>query len=125
MSESTKVLIVDDSEYMRRKIRRVLSTFECDFFEAEDDKTALQLIGETIFDVIFLDLRFPFGVTGIDIFKEAKQIRPDLGKVIILTAWIDNSDISEAMELGVFDFLGKAPVDRNKIRETFIRALVK
>lgn len=125
MSELKRILIVDDSEYMREKIKRVLSPFDCEFYEAGDGGTALQLIEETIFDVIFLDLRFPFGVNGIDIFKKAKEIQPDLGNVIILTAWIDGSEISEAKALGVFDFLGKAPVDRKKITETFERALIK
>lgn len=120
-----KILIVDDNEYVRRKIKQILSAPDLTFFEAENDEEALRLIEANLFDVIFLDISLPFGVTGIDVYKKAKEVRPDLGRVIILTGWLEDSTKNEAEALGAFDYLDKAPLDRGKIKATFDRAIGK
>lgn len=124
MKPIPKVLVVDDNEYVRRKLRRILSPFGCDFFEAATETEALALISEHAFRVIFLDIRLPFGATGTDLFRKAKEIRrSDLGKVIILTGWLEDKNRAEVIELGAFAWLDKAPLDQNKITDAFLRAL--
>lgn len=126
MTNHIQVLIVDDNQIVRRKINRILSTLNCIVSEAEDGEQALALIKETRFDVIFLDIRLPFGVSGLEVFKEAKAIQKEnLGKVIILTGSVENDTQTKAHELGAFAFLDKAPFDRNIIIETFNKALLK
>src|SRR4051812_34945240 len=114
MSNSNLVLIVDDNEHARRKIRRILQPFDCEFFEAATGEEALALIKEHAFRVVFLDIRLPFGVTGIDVLKEARKIRSDLGNVVFLTGWMEDATRVEA-DLGAFGWLDKAPFDREKI----------
>lgn len=125
MDQVIKVLIVDDSEDVRRKIKTILSAPGRIFFEAESEEESLRLIKDNLFDVIFLDIRLPFGVTGVDVYRKAKDIQPDLGKVIILTGWLKDNIRNEAEKLGAFAYLDKAPLDRTKIIEEFNRALLK
>ncbi len=125
MDTQTKVLIVDDNEHARRRLKSILAEFNCIFSEAEDEESALTLIKENIFDVILLDIKLPYGVTGIDVYRNAKKIRPNVGRVIILTGWLEDSIRNEANELGAFAYLDKAPLDRNKIIEVFKKALIK
>lgn len=125
MDDFVKILIVDDNEYVRRKIKRILAAPNRTFFEAANEEDSLKLIKDNPFDVIFLDVRLPFGVTGIDVYKKAKEIQPNLGKVIILTGWLEDNTRNEAKKLGAFEYLDKAPLDRNKIIDAFNRALLE
>jgi DNA-binding NtrC family response regulator len=125
MADSINILIVDDSEDVRRKIKTILSAPDHIFFEAEDEENALRLINDNLFDVIFLDIRLPFGVTGIDVLKRAKEVQSNLGKVIILTGWLEDDIRNEAKKLGTFAYLDKAPLDRKRIIEIFNQAILK
>jgi two-component system nitrogen regulation response regulator NtrX len=121
--QPTKVLIVDDNEHVRYQLRRILSSFGCEFAEAETGEDALTMIAATAFDVLFLDMRLPFGVTGMNVFIKAKETRPDLGKVIILTGWFEDETRAKAFALGAHDWLDKAPLDREKILNAFRSAI--
>jgi len=125
MTNHAKVLIVDDNKSIRQIIKRILSNSNHIFFEAGTGEDALALIKETIFNVIFLDIRLPFGISGLEVFKTAKAIQPKLGKVIILTGWLEDNIKAEADKLGAFAFLDKAPLDRNAIIGMFNKALLQ
>ncbi len=121
-----KVLIVDDNEHVRYQLRRMLVPFGCEFAEAETGEEALQMICETAFDVLFLDMRLTLGVTGIDVFREAQKMRPkDLGKVIIITGWFEEKSRTEALNLGAHDWLDKAPLNRERVLSAFRTAIDK
>lgn len=122
MFEPIKILLIDDSADVRRKLIRLLTAEGRLLFEADTEETALQLITEHEFDVIFLDIMLPFGVSGIDLLRKAKANKPDLGKVIVLTGWQDPNVKQEAELLGAA-YLVKAPFDRKLILEEFDKAL--
>lgn len=119
-----KVLILDDNHHVRYQLQSLLEPFDCDCVEATTADEALALVEKHPFDVLFLDVRLPYGVTGIDVFREAQRIRPDdLGKVIILTGWLEDSVRKEADDLGAFRWLDKAPLDGDKVVEAFRSAI--
>ena len=122
MAEPVKILLIDDSVDVRRKLIRLLSDDNHILFEADTEETALQLIREHDFDVIFLDIMLPFGVNGLNVLRKAKELRPDLGDVIVLTGWQESNTRQEAELLGAA-YLVKAPFDRKQILEEFNRAL--
>lgn len=124
MSDGLKVLLVDDSADVRRKLKRLLSAADRSVFEADTEEAALQLIKEHDFDVIFLDVMLPFGVKGFEVLKKARAIRSELGSVIILTGWPEPSVKEEAALLGA-GYLDKAPFDRKRILEEFDKALTR
>lgn len=119
-----KILILDDNEHVRYQLKDILQPFDCDCLEATNADEALALVEEYSFDVLFLDIRLPYGVTGIEVLRKAKAIRPhDLGKVIFLTGWLTDAARKEAEDLGAFRWLDKAPLDDEKILEAFRSAI--
>lgn len=54
-----RVLVVDDHEINRRAIQLILQPFDCDVSMAADGRTALEVASQTLFDVIFMDVRMP------------------------------------------------------------------
>jgi DNA-binding NtrC family response regulator len=122
MTRPTRVLLVDDREMVRVTLRNILLGFECVFTEAENGARALELIPSNAFDVIVLDIKLP-DLSGIEILREARKLDLALGKVIILTGFPDPETLAEAMELGVFRFLTKTPMNRIEIRQAFADAI--
>jgi CheY-like chemotaxis protein len=119
-----KVLILDDNEHVRYQLKDILQPFDCDCFEATNADEALALVETQPFDVLFLDIALPYGISGIEVLREAKKIRPDdLGKVIILTGWLEDAVRREAEDLGAFRWLDKSPLDDEKILEAFRSAI--
>ena len=84
MERPTQVLIIDDSDLVRQTIRNVLLGFDCEFSEAADGLTALRLLQASRFDITFLDLKLS-GASGLDILRQARELRAELGEVIIVT----------------------------------------
>lgn len=116
------VLIVDDRVAIRRSLQDILFDFDCTFEEAGDGATALGLMAQTRFDVVFLDLRLP-DLSGIEILRRARQKDLISGKVIILTGLPESTTEKEAQELGAFAYLKKSPIEWEQIRSTFTQAV--
>ena len=80
-----KVLIADDSELLRERLKGLLKNFEFVYVvgEAGNGTEALKLIRETDPDVAILDIRMP-EISGIVVLSKIREngLRP---KIIILT----------------------------------------
>jgi two-component system LytT family response regulator len=113
--EDVRVLVVDDEQPARRKLRRFL---EADpqvttIFEAPDGLAALDVIRDQAPDIIFLDVQMP----GLEGFGVLEALGPDdLPQVVFVTAF-DHYAL-KAFEVHAVDYLLK-PFDR----ERFARAL--
>jgi two-component system LytT family response regulator len=109
------VLIVDD-EPIQRKIMReycIQSHFFEKIVEAKDGVEALQLIHQSHFDLLLLDINMPL-LSGLSL---ANSIQPTI-KIIFVTAYAEHA--VEAFELSVIDYLLK-PVSF----ERFLKAIQK
>lgn len=99
-----KILIVEDEP----KLREVL----CDYFiskgeityEASDGASALEMIGQTDFDAVLLDIMIP----ELDVFSVCRAVRQynDV-PIIFLTALSDEDDKLYGYELGADDYITK------------------
>lgn len=95
-----KIVIVDDHEIFRLGLRALLEAeqgFEV-IGEAEDGKTGLKVIAETLPDIVILDYSMP-GLSGLEIMQILRQKFPQV-KVILLTATKSESILSEALNTG-------------------------
>lgn len=95
-----KIVIVDDHEIFRLGLRALLEAeqgFEV-IGEAEDGKTGLKVIAETLPDIVILDYSMP-GLSGLEIMQMLRQKFPQV-KVILLTATKSESILSEALNTG-------------------------
>jgi two-component system response regulator YesN len=118
------VLIIDDKEVFRRKIKR-MNYFQMNQdkfriqYEAQNGVEALEIIKNNKVDVIVTDIRMPL-VDGIELLKIINTEK--LCKCVILLSEYASFDYAkEGILNGAFDYVLK-PIDDNKIKETFQRA---
>ncbi|MEM6643126.1 MAG: response regulator [Bacteroidota bacterium] len=110
-----KVLIVDDSTYIRKTIRTTLEDSGCEVIgEASDGETAIDLTHEHLPELITLDNILP-DMNGMDVLKALRKSNID-AKVIMISAIGQESSRREADELGVSEYLIK-PIDHNNLKE--------
>jgi CheY-like chemotaxis protein len=109
----TKVLIIDDSSYMRGKIRTILKddTYETD--EAENGIKALQKAASKAFDIILLDIIMP-EMDGLKVLKALAD--HDHSPVIVMTADIQESVSKQCIELGARAVLHKPPKEEELLQ---------
>jgi DNA-binding NtrC family response regulator len=109
-----KVLLVDDEARFVQILAERLQMRGITADTATSGEAALELVREKDFDAVLLDLSMP-GMTGIEVLKEMKKIKPGL-QVIILTGRGSIETTVEVMKHGAMDFLEK-PVDLNRLIE--------
>ena len=56
---TARILIVDDEPALRRTLERALTSHHYDVVSVADPHSAYQMLGETSFDLVLLDLRLP------------------------------------------------------------------
>jgi two-component system chemotaxis response regulator CheY len=113
------VLIVDDSPVSRKILRSCLpKEGEFAVTEAGDGNAALQQFREHRPDVTFLDLTMP-RMDGLDCLQALKSMERE-AVVIVVTADIQASSLSRAMELGAAEVLRKPP-SRTAVAEALAR----
>ena len=107
MSESIRVLLVDDDDLMRAGLRSVLSSDETIEVvgEAGDGRVALAEIRKLRPDLVLMDIRMP-ELDGISATREVLSAEPDV-KVVVLTTFEEDDYIFEALSAGASGFLLK------------------
>jgi two-component system LytT family response regulator len=112
------VLIVDDEELARNKIRGFLQKLETKFLitEARNGIEALKILSETKIDLLFLDIEMP-GLTGLQVLQNIEK-RPF--KVIFQTAYAEFA--LKAFEENACDYLLK-PFDLARFKKAVDKAL--
>lgn len=112
-AESAKVLIVDDSAFMRNILKDILvSNGFSRIYEAGDGLQAIETFKKYKPDLITMDLILP-GPDGLHTLKEILSIDKNARIVMITTVGQDHV-IKEAMNLGAKDFVVK-PFESSKI----------
>jgi DNA-binding NarL/FixJ family response regulator len=103
-----KILIVDDSELMRQRLRELISQVpETKIVgEATDGVEALAAFGKWEPDVLILDIRLPKS-NGVDILKAVKG-QPPAPVVIMLTAFPYPQCRRRCLEAGAEYFFDKS-----------------
>ncbi|MGH2758545.1 MAG: response regulator, partial [Actinomycetota bacterium] len=107
MTERISVIIVDDHPVVRQGLRTFLETQkDLDIVsEAADGEEALVQIGESVPDVVLMDLVLP-GIDGIEATRRARELSPST-KVIVLTSFADDEKVFPAIKAGAAGYLLK------------------
>ncbi|MBC5637104.1 response regulator transcription factor [Ornithinibacillus hominis] len=104
MNNSTRVLVVDDEERIRRLIRMYLEREDLIVEEAENGPEGLSLALENDYDVILLDIMMP-EMDGIEVCQELRKEKNT--PVIMLTAKGEEANRVQGFEVGTDDYIVK------------------
>ncbi len=101
-----KILIVDDSVYMRSLIRSALEEHNHEIVgEADNGATAIEMALEKQPDLITLDNILP-DMMGLEILKILKE--EELGaKVIMISAVGQQTVVNKGLQLGAMEYIRK------------------
>ena len=118
---TVSVLIVDDEpdvmELFRRRFRRELRDGSYIFSFAESGEEALQQLEAAIepeLVLILSDINMP-GMSGMELLRRAKELRPNL-PITMITAYGDDERRKLAFGLGAADFVPK-PIDFEALKK--------
>jgi len=121
------ILIVDDSQTMRKVILKAvaLSGFDLgECWEAGDGRAAIDILANHWVDLILTDLHMP-GMNGLEMLKEVQkdEIHRKVPIVLITTEGSEKR-IQEALSLGVKGYLQK-PFHPEAVRDILTRIMEK
>lgn len=107
MSETIRVVIVDDHPIVREGLRLMLATSDDLVLvgDAADGAAALRVIDEVQPDVVLLDMRMP-GMSGLEILESIRQTWPRIA-VLILTTYDEDELILRGFQAGASGYLLK------------------
>ena len=106
-----RLLIVDDSNIMRRRIERSQRFEELEVVgTAGDGLEALELARRTDPDLVTMDLTMP-QMDGIECISKLIAMKPSL-RILVISALSDKATAVQAMEQGANGFLHKPFTDR-------------
>ena len=100
-----KILLVEDSERLRRSLRRGLESSGWAVDLAADGQEGLDFLAAYEYDVVVLDLMLP-RVHGLDVLRQLRERGNDV-HVLILSAMDQLDDRVRGLELGADDYLVK------------------
>jgi len=102
-----RILITDDSAFLRRRLRTILDAAGHQVLEAANGVECLDRIATETPDLLLLDLVMPEmgGLEVLAALKGAGNATP----VVVLTADIQESVRAECLQLGAFAFINKPP----------------
>jgi len=115
-----KVLVVDDERGLCAGIQEALKREGYVVDVANDAPTALNMIGERLYNLVVTDMKMP-EMSGLQLLKEAKQRSRDT-QFILMTAYGTVESAVEAMKEGAYDYLSK-PLDMQRLRALVLKAL--
>ncbi|MBE3093459.1 MAG: response regulator [Actinobacteria bacterium] len=100
-----KILVVDDDLDMCEIISDILKEEGYSVNSSYNGEDALMKIKKNHYDLIVLDYKLN-EMSGLMVLEKSLQMIPSL-KVIMISAFGDDSTKSKARELGAFDFIDK------------------
>ncbi len=114
MARTTRVLIVDDDDEIRRLLVDLLSRPGWQIDLASDGQEALERVHASDYDVVIADVLIP-QIDGMDLMQRIRAVRPKT-RVILMTGVGTIEWAKQALRLGAFDYLEK-PFNLAALRE--------
>jgi DNA-binding NtrC family response regulator len=114
MSESSRILVIDDEESIRRTVSMTLRHAGYVVDTAENGKQAIEKAQENFYNLALIDIRLP-DMDGTELLTALTETTPKMAK-IILTGYPNLENAVKAINKGVDAYLIK-PVNSDAILE--------
>ncbi len=116
----TRILVVDDDEYIRHVLKEFFEGLGYEVTTAEGGKDALKKFTPGRFDIVISDLAMP-DLDGLELLREIK-IRDEKVLFFMITGYPTLESAVEAMKQGAYDYITK-PFNMEDMRIKVERAL--
>jgi len=120
----TKILLVDDSKFLRLATERALARAGYEVITAADGENALEMAREKKPDVILLDMLLP-KMTGPDVLKALKKDPATAGIAVVVLSGLSHKNAARLQQDGAFGFLEKSALGLDKGCETLLAELAR
>jgi FixJ family two-component response regulator/glycine cleavage system H lipoate-binding protein len=117
-----RILCVDDEEVILNSFRKILVLDGYSIDTVETGQEVLGLIQTHDYDFVFTDLKMP-AMSGTDVAKSVKHLRPDID-VVIITGYASVESAVECMKYGAMDYIEK-PFTEDELRMFVKQTLIK
>jgi two-component system chemotaxis response regulator CheY len=114
------IMVVDDAQFMRVRLSKLLTDHGFEVVEAEDGAQAVHVYQTTQPDAVVMDITMP-QKDGLEALSEIRAGDPN-AKVIMLTALGQESLVVQAVQAGAKDYVVK-PFDPDRLMTALQRAL--
>jgi DNA-binding NtrC family response regulator len=118
---TARILVVEDEQAIQLALSGLLRRQGYQVEVAGSGQEALRKLDDTSFDLVLTDLALGRGLSGMDVLRRAKELRPET-LVVMITAHGSEQIAVEAMKAGAEDYVPK-PFDNDEIRLVVQRAL--
>lgn len=118
-----RLLVADDEESIRGTLSALLAEEGYDVTTVPSAEEALERFGSDPFPLVITDIRMG-GMSGIDLLKEVRTIRPET-EVIIITSYASLETAVLALRSGAYDYLIKPFEELDLVVAAVARALEK
>jgi len=128
MSDSLKnicMLIVEDDDVDRERLRRLLRTFAqpVEIHEAASCEEAKELLRSTRFDCVLLDYQLADAL-GFELIQSVREHREEVCPIIMISTSGAETLVVEAMREGVFDYISKGSLNQAQLQRSIDASLV-
>lgn len=110
----TRLLVVDDEDFVRELLREILEGEHCEVCVAESGAEALEMFGNVQFDGVFTDVGMP-GMSGWELAREIRRQNPRI-PIAVITGWGEVVGSHEQKAAGVNWIVAK-PFTADRIAE--------
>lgn len=124
MVQMTKILLVEDSKFIRMATERALARAGYEVSTAADGEQALELAREKLPDLILLDMLLP-KMTGPDVLKALKKNPVTAGIAVVVFTGLSQKNAARLRQDGACAFLEKSELGLDKGCETLLAALAE
>lgn len=122
MSETPRLLIVDDSPQLVESLSSVLQLHDYQVDTAFSGQEALQKIHLQNYGVLICDIEMP-GLSGLQLLERLRNLEADLD-VILMTGYLEPQYFIKAIQLGAADFISK-PIETQHLLKSLQKVLAK
>jgi len=110
-----RIVIADDHEIVRAGLKQIISDDEDMevLGESNNGENLIELVKKNDYDVVLLDLKMQ-GISGIDVIKHIKVIKPDL-PIIVLSMHAEDQYAVRTIKAGASGYLTKETAAENLV----------